>query len=508
MRAFELLAALIAALSANEVTAVSLKPRSSSPRVIGLPIQKRSVNPLNHDRNRRTKRQTVTEVLDNEETLYFANITLGTPAQVSNHSIPGCSQSLESTRLDCLTDYRQTLQMHIDTGSSDLWVNDASSSLCQSSGDVCIGGTYDSSSSSTYKLLNDDFNISYVDGSSATGNYVTDTLSIGGQTLQDFQFGVGIQSTSDEGVLGIGYTSNEIQVNRLGQTAYPNLPAAMVDAKLIQSNAYSLWLNDLDASQGQILFGGVNTEKYTGSLQTIPIIKEDGNYYEFIIALTGLSIGSTEPSSTTTSSSLPAPVLLDSGSSLVYLPDDLTTDVYNTVSAVYDSSAGAAYVDCSLANNDSSIQFTFSGATISVPYNELVLDAGTNSAGQPLTFSDGTPACIFGIAPAGTSTPVLGDTFLRSAYVVYDLANNEISLAQTNFNSTSDNIQEIGASGTIPDATAVASPVTTVVAGTGGARLGGPSGTNPTAVSGSIPTQIPVAMAALGVVGGIFMAAL
>ncbi len=483
MRSLEILAALIAALSASEVTAISLKPRASSPRVIGLPIERRSVNPLNHDRNRRRKRaQTVTEVLDNEETLYFANITLGTP--------------------------EQTLQMHIDTGSSDLWVNDASSSLCQSSGSPCVGGTYDSSSSSTYNLLNNNFNISYVDGTSATGNYVTDTLTIGGQTLQDFQFGVGTQSTSDEGVLGIGYTSNEIQVNRLGQNPYPNLPAAMADAKLIQSNAYSLWLNDLSASEGQILFGGVNTDKYTGSLQTIPIIKEDGNYYEFIIALTGLGIGSTDPNSTTTSSSLPAPVLLDSGSSLVYLPNDLTTDIYNTVTAVYDSNAGAAYVDCSLANNDSSIQFTFSGATISVPYNELVLDAGTNSAGQPLTFSDGTPACIFGIAPAGTSTPVLGDTFLRSAYVVYDLANNEISLAQTNFNSTSDNIQEIGSSGTVPDATAVASPVTTVVAGTGGARIGGPSGTNPTAVSGSVPTQVPIAMAALAVVGGAFIAAL
>jgi len=392
--------------------------------------------------------------------------------------------------------------MHIDTGSSDLWCNSASSSLCQQSSDPCTAsGTYDSSSSSTYKLVNDNFNISYVDGTGASGDYVTDTLSIGGQTLSDFQFGIGLQSTSSEGVLGIGYTSNEIQVNRNQQQAYPNLPAAMVDAGLIQSNAYSLWLNDLEASTGQILFGGVNTAKYTGSLETVPIIQEYGAYYEFIIALTDLSISGS--GSMSSSSSLPAPVLLDSGSSLLYLPDDLTTDIFNEVNAVYDSNAGVAYVDCSLANSDSSISFSFSGATISVPFSELVLNAGTNSEGQGLTFQNGVQACIFGIAPAEDSTPVLGDTFLRSAYVVYDLTNNEISLAQTDFNSTSDNIQEItnGTSG-VPGATLVATAVTTVVAGTGGARLGGPTPALTGSISGAaVPMQVPMALAAVGLVG-------
>jgi yapsin 1 len=41
---------------------------------------------------------------------------------------------------------------------------------------------------------------------------------------------------------------------------------------------------------------------------------------------------------------------------------------------------------------------------------------------------------------------------LRNAYVVYDLANNEISLAQANYNSGSSNVQEIPADGPIPGA--------------------------------------------------------
>jgi hypothetical protein len=82
MKALDLLAVTVAALSAIGVSAISLAPRSLSPHVIGLDIERKTVNPLDHDRGRRRKRAgTVSETLDNEETLYFANITLGTPAQ-------------------------------------------------------------------------------------------------------------------------------------------------------------------------------------------------------------------------------------------------------------------------------------------------------------------------------------------------------------------------------------------------------------------------------------------
>lgn len=89
-----------------------------------------------------------------------------------------------------------------------------------------------------------------------------------------------------------------------------------------------------------------------------------------------------------------------------------------------------------------------------------------------------TNAQCLGISPAGSSQPVLGDTFLRSAYVVYDLGNNEISLAATNFNATSSSVREIGTGdNAVPDATVIQNAVTTAAVSTGGARNGGlPSG--------------------------------
>jgi hypothetical protein len=324
-----------------------------------------------------------------------------------------------------------------------------------------------------------------MDGSGATGDYVADTITIGGTSLKNFQFGVGYTSESSEGVLGIGYSSNEAQTSENGKS-YANLPKAMANGGLINSNAYSLWLNDLDANTGTILFGGVDTDQFHGQLQTLPVQQEDGRYLEFIIALTGLSRTSSSDSNPHAYGPLPIAVLLDSGSSLSYLPDSLVNSIYEDLKVTYDSTSGTGHVPCSMMNNDVNLTFTFSSPSISVSMSELVLSSssgsgsgsGSGSDSDSPSFSDGTPACVFGIAPAGGSTAVLGDTFLRSAYVVYDLANNEISLAKTNFNATTNNILEIGSgSGAVPSATPVSNPVTTVAVGGGGARIGGPSGT-------------------------------
>lgn len=360
-----------------------------------------------------------------QETLYFVNATLGTPAQ--------------------------RVLLHLDTGSSDLWVNSAESNLCNQRSNPCAStGTYDANSSSTYNYVGSYFNISYVDGSGAAGDYVTDTFALGDSTLEDFQFGVGYTSTSEQGILGIGYPVNEVQVGRANMKPYENLPAKMVSAGQIQSQAYSLWLNDLDANKGSILFGGVDTDQYTGELQTLPVQANDGVFSEFKITLTGLSLGG---QSIAEDEALA--VLLDSGSSLTYLPDTWVDQIFEQVGAQYEASDGAAYVACALARDSGTLDFTFTDPAISVEMNELVLDLGTTSGGGRPTFDDGTEACLFGIAPAGAGTNVLGDTFLRSAYVVYDLVNNEVGLAPTDFNATESHVVPFASYGaTIPSSTA------------------------------------------------------
>ncbi|KAF2165084.1 hypothetical protein M409DRAFT_67378 [Zasmidium cellare ATCC 36951] len=457
------------------VDAINLVKRTDGPsRVVEFPIQRRSIsNPVQHDRQRMQRRDgTLSVTLDNEETLYFMNATIGTPDQ--------------------------SFRLHLDTGSSDLWVNVAGSSLCtQDNGGACsVSGTYDANSSSTYNYVNSDFNITYVDGSGSSGDYATDTVKFGDVTIENQQFGIGYESSSQEGILGIGYPINEVAVAYNGGRPYANVPQSLLNNGEISTNAYSLWLNDLDASTGSILFGGVNSDKYTGSLETLPIIKEQGVYAEFIIALTGVGMNGNAGN---LSSNLAVPALLDSGSSLMYLPNNVTQEIYDAVGASYDANQGAAFVDCDLANSDTTIDFTFSSPTIRVAMNELVIIAGVDR---------GQPVCILGIGPAGSSTPVLGDTFLRSAYVVYDITANEISLAQTNFNSTSDNVMEITNSTGVPSATLVQNAVTSVAVSSGGARIGD-GGITTTIEGAAQPTAAPgYNMAWLGAAGAVAVMAL
>ncbi|KAI5459957.1 aspartic peptidase domain-containing protein [Mariannaea sp. PMI_226] len=414
MRPVQLFFALAA--SAISTGAIALQKRNvqHEPRVVSLDLQRKNIlDPVRHDRLRRRKRSGSIDVgVDNEVTLYFFNASLGTP--------------------------KQHFRLHLDTGSSDLWVNTKESELCSTSSNVCSdSGTYSANKSSTYEYVGSYFNISYTDGSGAAGDYVTDNFHVGNTTIKDLQFGIGYESTSTESVLGIGYPINEVQVGRSGKETYDNLPAKMVAEGLIASNAYSLFLNDLDANEGTILFGGVDHSQYHGNLVTLPIQQNEGQFSEFFITLTGLALGNRR-----IGGSMALAVLLDTGSSLTYLPTSITDALFRQVGAVYNEKDGVAFVPCSLGSKPGNMTFKFSDpAEIVVPISELVLDF-LQITGRQLSFDDGTPACMFGIAPA-SSTNVLGDTFLRSAYVVFDLDNNEISLAQSNFNATKPHITEI-----------------------------------------------------------------
>ena len=437
---------VIAALTglAALTTAFDLVKRDSPP-VAHLPIQRRDDVPAPHIRDRLRRRDaTVLLPLDNQLTLYFANLTLGTPPQ--------------------------SFRTHIDTGSSDLWVLASSASVCSDPSNragCAQSGTYAANVSSSYIYKNSAFNVTYTDTSGASGDYATDTLRIANLTVQNFQFGIGYKSNTPQSILGIGYPTNEAGPNRVGQQPYNNLPAAMAGTSVIGANAYSLYLNDLEANAGSILFGGVDAAKYNPPLLTVPVVKESQTYAEFIIALTALGQNGQQGS---IASGQAIPALLDSGSSLTYLPDNLVNGIYAAYGAQYNAQTGAATVDCNLMNTQGSVDFTFSGVTVSVSNAELVLLGGQSPSGQPY--------CIFGVSPAGASAPVLGDTFLRSAYVVYDLDNGQIGLAQTRFNTSDSDVRAISAgAGGVPGATPVANAVASVTGLQSGApRLGGGGG--------------------------------
>ncbi|KAM6505348.1 hypothetical protein FSOLCH5_014573 [Fusarium solani] len=388
-------------------------------------------DPVTHDRNRLQRRSGSLAVgVDNFQTLYFLNASLGTPPQ--------------------------NFRLHLDTGSSDLWVNTPDSTLCSTPANLCAeSGIYNANKSSTYRYVGSDFNVTYADGSGAAGDYATDTLWLGKIKVTDLQFGIGYKTSSQQGILGIGYPLDEVQAGQLGKKPYDNLPAKLAAEGLIASNAFSLWLDDLNSTTGTILFGGVDRKQYTGDLVTLPIEMFGGVYSEFYITLTGLRVGSTS-----LDDNLALGIVIDSGTSLTYLPTTLTYAIFDIIGAEYNEGQQVAYVPCDLANAKVNLTFRFGNlAEIIVPLSELVIDFH-DVTGRQLSFDNGEPACIFGIASSSQTVNILGDTFLRSAYIVFDLENNEISLAQSNFKASGSEIVEIGkGDNAVPGATAANKPI-------------------------------------------------
>ncbi|KAL8664593.1 MAG: hypothetical protein Q9168_007868 [Polycauliona sp. 1 TL-2023] len=443
--------ALFLSLLAAHVTAIKLANRASSPSTVSLKLQRQHIP--RPGSSHILSRDPVSETLSNQGSAYTAQISIGSKPQ--------------------------QFVVIVDTGSSDLWVNTLGSPICsyQGLGLCASAGTYDANASTTYDYVNSEFNVSYADGSSALGDYATDTVQVGESSQQNVtgaQFGIAYDSSSPAGILGIGYSANVAQ--RSG--TYPNLPQLLVDQGVIQSNAYSLWLDDIDSQTGSLLFGGVDTDKYHGSLQTLPVQKLQGEYRHFIISLSGLGLSGGSGGNQSFKQDLPLAVLLDSGSTITYLPQQLTDEVYKALDIKVDPTAMAGYVDvdCNLADSDETLNFVFTSVTIAVPMRELVLPGGRSSS----------TGCMFGVAGMDSNVGLFGDTFLRSAYVVYDLGNNEISLAQTNFDATTSNVVKISTGrDSVPGASLVSNPIEAPNPSEVGPRLGSPTDSTATGVSSS-----------------------
>lgn len=245
------------------------------------------------------------------------------------------------------------------------------------------------------------------------------------------------------------------------------------------------------------MFGGIDTEKYIGELKAVPVIPDSDTdiYTSFTVTLSSLIVNYTDGSPFTAVSQA-IPVILDSGTTLSYLPSRIADNIYAELGAVDDTSfSGLVYIDCGYLRNESGVTFDFQfggddGPLVRVPVDELVLDNVKEyiDMGLPLPpdlgFED--DVCSFGIQP-NTGVYLLGDTFLRSAYAVYDLKNNVVALAQANLNSTEQNVVEITSSG-IPDVSGVASQVTATQTATGLPGTGDNNNNVPTGTVTSSPS--------------------
>jgi Eukaryotic aspartyl protease len=285
-------------------------------------------------------------------------------------------------------------------------------------------------------------------------------------------------------LVGVGYQANIAGLDVLINETYapPTIVQAMVANGDIDRESYSLYLNDQNNGKGVIIFGGVDSTKYTGdlvALQTIPTNNGYSNYSAFNVALTGISIKDETSTRLLTEADFQVPALLDSGTTMTYLPPG----AFDAISKGFGLSSYA--VPCAYAQSSAALIYHFGGEggpSIEVPIAAM-LDPPDGSA-----YDDGTPACYLNVAVESEGTATLGDSFMRSGYFVYDLENNLVAIAQVAANVTNEDITPIPSGTEIPGCT---STNTLIIPETATATALGPMETASQTLGGSVLPGTP-----------------
>lgn len=218
--------------------------------------------------------------------------------------------------------------------------------------------------------------------------------------MRQVQFGVATTSEDQfAGILGIGYGEG---VN----TRYKNLVDELAAQGVTRTKAFSLGLGSKDEQEGAIIFGGVDSSKFSGPLARLPIVPADQSPDGVARYWVGMnSISLTPPSRRTrTYQNSSMPVFLDSGATLTLLPAGLADNIASDFGSPGIDANGFYPVSCTLVNLNGTLDFDFDGVKIKVPYKEMIRELRTTP-----------PVCYLGIVPNSDFT-LLGDTFLRSAY--------------------------------------------------------------------------------------------
>ncbi|KAE8306344.1 aspartic peptidase domain-containing protein [Aspergillus transmontanensis] len=259
---------------------------------------------------------------------------------------------------------------------------------------------------------------------------MSDTMIVGDVKLEAMKFATLREKAAIGDTLGLGYGK--------GNSEFISVTQALVDTKAIQSPAFSMWMEenrDQTYVPGTILFGGVNKAKYVDKLHTLPVISPPDLSKLFRVNLTGLSVGTGSTTKSVSSDYFSIGAVFSSATDFIGFPKAITQD---------------------LPPENKMLTFHFGDVAFNFSLDPFIAEAPSTT--DPQQQEEGYCYLSFlTIEPERSNElggAIIGANFLKLVYIVFDMGNDEVSLAQRRWEKAPDEIMEIksGKDG-IPDRT-------------------------------------------------------
>lgn len=299
------------------------------------------------------------------------------------------------------TDYSYFVQVQVGSGGQDMWMlvdTGAGSTWLMGSDcdtDACdLHNTFGPEDSNTLKEDGGDFKIAYGSGT-VKGQLATDTINVAGMSFE-YTFGLASDTSDDfsnypfDGILGLSMTKG----------ANDNFLDSMDEAGEVDSNIFCVALNRADdgTNTGEIRFGSTDEDKYTGDITYTTIGAKNDDWAIEIddMAYDGKKSGAGGKLA-----------YIDTGTSFIFGPQDAVQKIHSVIPGSKSSDGKTYSVPC---DSEQALTFTFSGADFEVSPKDWI---------SPKNLQGQCTSNIYG-QEAVAGAWLLGDTFLKNVYTVFD----------------------------------------------------------------------------------------